>query len=402
MSNTTKIKNIAIVDPIFKVSRLQYSHRVAQKAEELGMNIHLLVRTNSYTPLYEELFSNIEHQLYEIAELPDNFWFGKIPKPQIKALINELQHIHQKVKLDAIYFAGGHELFPECVDIMIQNSYQNLRNIPIIMIEYVPNFLLTMPYKKTNQLQKFFMRKKKSKATPISQMDWYELLFSYYKKLHVAILDERILGKKIHKKFFYLPDPCPTLLPETYITESSEKKIKILIVGLQSDRKGLDEIINLEKEFGSALDHISFIFTGRLSEETEIFREDIINSKMIEWHEGFFSEEEMRIFYANCDYVILPYSTLFDGSSGVMAYATAFHKPLITTEHGCIGFRNQYFQMGYTYKFGDIKALNKILQSLPDKETNKYHQLCTGSKQFSIEHSEVKHIKMIFSKLGIR
>ena len=85
--------HIAIVDPIFKASRLQYSHYVALQAQKLGMDIHIIARTDAYTELYDELFADIPHSLYEVAGLPDDFWFGKIPKSQIEKAPNNFVHI---------------------------------------------------------------------------------------------------------------------------------------------------------------------------------------------------------------------------------------------------------------------------------------------------------------------
>ncbi len=398
--------NIAIVDPIFRASRLQYTHMVATRAKELGMDIHLLARTSSYTEQYDELFGEIDHQLYEVAVLPDKFWFGKIPTSQIDALMQKLSTLHQNDTLDAIYFSGGHELFPEIVDIMILEKYRNLRNIPIVMVEYEPNFLL-QEHKKAknldwikNRLKQIIYPEVTPPAKP-SKIEWYKKLFAKYKKLNVAILDERILDKKVTKRFFYLPDPSPDIDENNYPHKNTTDKINILIVGLQSDRKGFHEIINLLAKYENRLDNISFTFAGRLSEDTEKFRKAITQSEMLNWEEGFFPEEIIRKIYSSCDYVILPYSTAFNSSSGIMAYATAFGKPLITTEHGCVGFRIDYYKMGYTYKYGDVDGLYALIDKLPNAQSKKYQNLSIGCRKFSSAHSIDEHTGKIFTKLGL-
>lgn len=392
--------NIAIVDPIFKASRLQYSHRVALKAQECQMDIHILTRTNSHTELYDELFQDIRHTLYEVAAVPDDFWFGKIPNHEIDTLIQQLKKLHNELGLDAIYFAGGHEIFPECVDIMTKESYKLLYKIPTVMIDYEPGFLIEHQEKRPHRLKDIFNFKKKKNTS--SKMLTYEKLFAKYKHIHIGILDERFDTHTSNKRFFYLPDPSPTVEPSLYQTKNrSTQNIIILIVGLQSDRKGFEEVMKLIEYYESELTHISFMFVGRLSKETEVFRDQIIKSKLIQWEEGFFSEDIIRTYYANCDYVILPYSTLFGGSSGVMSYATAFHKPFITTKHGCVGYRNIYYNMGYTYTYGDIEGLKNIIIHLDQPHSEKYLQMSDASKNFALSHSESVHSKIIFQKLKI-
>lgn len=394
--------NIIVVDPIFRASRLQYSFMIAQYASNNKYDISILTRTNFFTEQYSLLFENIQHKIYEIVNVDKEFWFGKIKISEIEKIIDEILLLDKNKKVDAIYFAGGHEIFPELSNILIMDKYNSIRDINMLMVDYEPNFLLPIEYK-INYSNFFASIKYKMHLIKYKLLKnrQYKRIFDKYKNFNVALLDERVLEVKLNNRFHYIPDPSPSVDVNMYEYKFDEK-IKILVVGLQSNRKGFDNIIKLLNKYSDNLRQVKFNFIGRLTDETEKFRSVIKKySEYIDWEEGYFDDEIMCQKYANSDYVIMPYSKNFSGSSGVMAYATIFSKPLITTSHGCIGYRNSTFKLGYIYDYNNIEELYSLIINLPTVETLEYKKLCVNSKKFAESHSLDKHTAEIAKILNI-
>lgn len=396
------MKKIVIVDPIFRASRLIYSHMVAQEAQEEKMQIHIITRTNASTEQYQELFREIDHTLYEVVDVPLDFWWGVISDDGIHAIAEQLLVLDNTLKFDLLYFAGGHEIFPKIIDQLILERYTVLRDKSIVMVDYVADFLLPTQHKINwkNPRQSLHQRSTLKKIYA-GKKQKYNKFFRLFPHTSIGILDERIAEVKTNRHFFYLPDPSPDVKWSERSVASYNEPIKVMIVGLQTNRKGFDEIIKLLNQYEKHLSSISLHFVGRLSDDTEQFRSQLTNSAILKWDEGYFSEKEIRNFYHQCDYILMPYSTSFHGSSGVMAYATAFEKPMITTSHGCIGYRNKKYEMGFTYNYGKISKLYKILSNLPSSQSKTYQNMQNGCRAFSNEHNVIQHKEIIFKKFKI-
>lgn len=394
------MKKIVIVDPIFRASRLIYSHMVAQEAQEEKMQIHIITRTNASTEQYQELFRDIDHTLHEVVDVPLDFWWGVISDEGIHAIAEQLLALDNTFKFDLLYFAGGHEIFPKIVDQLILERYTVLRDKSIVMVDYEADFLLPIQHKiNWKNPRQFLQQKSTLKKIFAGKKQKYNKFFQLFPHTSIGILDERIANVKTNRHFFYLPDPSPDVKWSKIPAASYHEPIKVMIVGLQTNRKGFDEIIKLLNQYETHLLSISLHFVGRLSDDTEQFRSQLTNSSIVKWDEGYFSEEDIRNYYYQCDYILMPYSTSFHGSSGVMAYAAAFGKPMITTSHGCIGYRNKKYKMGFTYTYGKIAQLYKILNHLPCNQSKIYQNMQNACKLFSNEHTVSRHKEIIFKKL---
>jgi glycosyltransferase involved in cell wall biosynthesis len=103
--------------------------------------------------------------------------------------------------------------------------------------------------------------------------------------------------------------------------------------------------------------------------------------------EGFFPEALMQRHYAGADFVILPYTPDFDGSSAVLASACAHGKPVITTDHGIIGFRVRRHALGFVYPSGDTPALAAVVKRLPQPGGQPYRSLAGNCLRFAAANS---------------
>ncbi len=417
----TSSRKLIIVDPIFRGSRVYFSWLAAgmnQLAE--GGSIEVVTRTAAATEESERYFSDIPHEIHQVARVPESFWYGKIEVDQIRKIISKIREIISKDANAWIYFCGVNELYPQLYRLLLRPENRFLRRIPMVLVEYdakylfnqytlfrtgrfmggVRNFVKIMRLRKPTYLR-FALRKRMLAARFLGR----------FTNASIAILDERIMddrfvkGSRAVSGYFFLPDPVPERSGAEGVETNpsvSFRDIRILVVGLQTSRKGLIDIVEV-CERGSATG-VKFIIVGRLAEETEVLRDRISAlSDHIEFHEGFFQEEDFQKHYREADYVILPYDTSFEGSSGVMSYAALYAKPLVTSEHGCIGYRVGRFDLGFTYRSRNVDQLQATLAQIPEPDAPEYRRLQENMKEFYATHTIEMHREVLasrFVKLG--
>ncbi len=401
----TNGKKILIVDPIFRGSRLFYSWLASDAFAQKGYQVDILSRSFAITDQYHEYFDKIPHTLYDGITVSEDFWFGILTKDNVKEMMGKLQYLEDKNHYDCIYFVGLNEQYPNLFDYLNNHQHKDLLTKKILFIEYdIRHLVKDKTYIEFNHLY--------SSLKTISKSNQYsnkrkQVIFSFldhYPNTSIGILDERIantkfskiIKKRQYKHFFYLPDPSPKIIYET--KDIVDDKTRILIVGLQNKRKGLDQLVNYLKTY-SQQSNIIFTFVGRLTEETEKYRDFLNANKHLNWHEGYFPEEDIQRFYAESDYVFLPYTPSFTASSGVLAYATSFKKPIISTNHGLIGYKVKHYGLGYTYKYNSIHQLSKIFSTLPTRHTQTYKEKSNNALLHQEKHSIEEHQKILIKAL---
>lgn len=405
-------KNILIVDPIFRGSRLVFSWIVASGAAARGYIPHILTRTEAKTAHYHELFSNVDHTLHETIGLPSTFWYGKIEKPLVEKTIQKIKEYDGKLQFDFIYFAGLNEYYPLLVEMLNREDGIDKKK-KIIIVDYDATCLIrprNNPGKFYHSMLKSYLlgilKKGLVKKEDVKKRDLIETLSSTYPNLKIALLDERAFDKKLgllskreSRKFVLLPDPGPLVRIKAKPVRS--EKTRILLVGIQSKRKGIEDVVKLLETGLLRNEFVHFTLSGSFPEETGHLKARVAAMKAVfEFREGYFSEETIQETYQQCDYVMLPYDKTFHGSSGVMGYAAAFGKPLITTTHGCIGFRVGKFGLGFSYESGNVLQLSEIIDRLPNRDAEIYREMSRNCNKFSLDHSIDEHQRILFASIG--
>ena len=403
-SEVPRKKKILIVDPIFRGSRLFYSWLTATHYAKKGYGIDIISRSHAITKQYHEYFDGINHTLYDGIIVPEDFWFGILTKKNIREILERLYILEERNRYEFIYFAGLNEHYPNLFDHLTQQPMDILIEKKMLFIEYdVRHLIKEKSYFEFNHLKNFAASFKQTIKAKRYSDKRKKVIFTFlkkYPKTFIGILDERIHSNKFSKilnnaysnHFFYLPDPGPEIIykEERPITG----RIKVLIVGLQNRRKGLDQLVKYLEKYGNE-NSVEFRFVGKLTEETEKYRDFLKTSSYIKWEEGYFPEVEIQRYYSQTDYVFLPYTPDFTASSGVLAYATAFGKPVIATDHGLIGYKTAHYHLGYTYRYNHIKKLQETLQKLPHRDSDEYRELSENCKKYAKMHSIREHQQTI-------
>lgn len=381
--NQTKL---LIVDPIYRGSRAFYTAN-ALTAGKFNQ-IDIITRTsalNEHTISFL-LNSNSPFNIHEKVEVEDDFWYGKISDENIQNIINsiiELSNIH---KYNLIYFVGLNEIYPEIFRKLLKLNNSELLKTNMLFVEYNYNHLISLvANRKYNKLK----------------LKFQENFLATYMHARIAILDERVFDSKwsalekseYKNRFIFMPDPAAKLYEKE--KNGRNNKIKLLLVGLQSKRKGINNIVRFLKKYENFLKNFEFILVGRLDSESEIHADYLSECSNLKWINDYLEEEKLQEMYEHCDYVMLPYTKDFNGSSGVFAHACAHSKPMISTNHGCIGYRVERFGLGMTFESGNMVQLYNLLQRLDDIKIEEYRQMERNANQYAIQHSIEKHQEII-------
>lgn len=403
-------KNILIVDPIFRGSRLFYSWLVAEGAVKKGYKPVIITRTHSRTDNYQELFGDNHLELHEVVNLPESFWYGALDEKAVCAIFDKIDDclINQEVSL--IYFSGINEIYYSLFQVIKSDETINFNKIPVVFTDYDATFLLrdiacNPPPGIIKRMRWSLGKRLRDKR----KLDNYKYLKRQLSDVHIMLLDERINDRSLSRisnnsedTFTFFPDPPPPYPITDAETETGKYStpIKILLVGKQSRRKGILDVIRVANDIYPGNENLQFVISGKLEAEMEYLRPKLLELKnRIIWHDDYVSNANLLERYKQADYVMLPYTPDFNGSSGVMAMAAQCGKPVITTDHGLVGYRTKNNSIGFTYKSGDIDGLKKILADLPNLGQENYSQLSRNCTQFSRNNSIEKHQKIILGLL---
>lgn len=139
----------------------------------------------------------------------------------------------------------------------------------------------------------------------------------------------------------------------------------VLIYGALKKSKGIEKLVEILKD--KNLDqNIKVVMAGEQDQDTKIFlRREIckklINDKKIFILKGFQDDYNESLIFSAVDIVWIGYDKSFPFVSGVLYQAVAMGLPIITCDHGLIGFTNKSFKLGPAV---DINNDNEIIYSL--------------------------------------
>ena len=392
-------QNVLIVDPIFRGSRLFYSWMVSGAFP--SHSIDVVTRTDAWTEQAGSFFLETRPRLIECVETKPDFWYGKIPPDQQRRMVEAMVAEDRSRHYGAIFFSGVNELYPNILDLLASEFAAPLAGRPMVMVEYDARFLL----RPSAELPPAYAFRRETFARA----------FAAVPGLRVALLDERALDPEFSglgsipfgDRYFLLPDPIPGLSGPGSLTSRREPDpfvagdgIKCLLVGIQSKRKGLTDVLAALNSC-SEPDRMPTVFlSGKLEPDTELLRPAIESLKgRLDWREEYVPEDLIRRTYASCDYVIMPYDRSFHGSSGVLAYAAAYGKPLLVTDHGCIGYRVEKFGLGRTYPSGRPDLLASALRGLPAPGEEEYEAMSRNCLNYAKANSMDKFQEIVRCKL---
>lgn len=177
------------------------------------------------------------------------------------------------------------------------------------------------------------------------------------------------------RKFIHVPDPLMDLRSLARREELDSEwnrtgRVKFLLFGSLNKRKGIFTILKaLNRLSVNELGKLSVHFAGQVSSEDtcefskEFHRLSNRDPDSVSWVSRRLTYEEIAKALAATDWVLMPYDES-QASSGVLAHAANFRKPVIGNSHSRIGDLISQYRLGLTVDLADAEGLTECLRNL--------------------------------------
>ena len=345
---------VLVIDPIFRGSRLYYAAMIAEAVEGVvAGGTELLTREHPDSALFSSYADRLgQVSLTTTLPVPENFWYGTVPAEACRGIADRLMNARPGTVAIA---AGWNELAKNLPDELIRLSGR----LPLhfFAYEYAAETLLD----------------------PVKQRV-LERVAAKFDSFTLWVLNEgfdtaavKVPGLRLRA----LPDPVPHRRDSPLMRAARGERstfvdshvpqghIALLMVGVQSARKGLRDIIRAARDIRQQDLPAHFVLSGRIAKGEEVLGPQVRSlAGVLSARHDYVDDAEILRTYNAADVVLLPYERAFSGSSGVFAHAMAFGKPVISTDHGCVGWRVKQFGLGLTYPSNDAAALAAAIRTM--------------------------------------
>ncbi len=96
----------------------------------------------------------------------------------------------------------------------------------------------------------------------------------------------------------------------------------------------------------------------------------------------YISEAEQGLLFRTADFVVLPYIDHY-GSSGILAHAAAYRKPVIASDFHLLGERVKEYGLGLTFKNNSVNSLKDAFSQAISLNTNDRSRMKHNLEKFA-------------------
>jgi len=214
-------------------------------------------------------------------------------------------------------------------------------------------------------------------------------------------------------RVYHLPDP--SLYDENTAAMTNEdqwintieirpKQTCFLLFGFLTERKGIFVALQaLEHLAPEDSTRITIIFAGKFSEEVREsfvskinnYREHHKNGAHIHYEDRYLPSSNFAHLLNKCDFVLAPYQR-FTGSSGVLLWAAGAKKPVITQNHGLLGYLTNEYHLGIATNTTDAKQLAASLKKCLDNPSQ-YKSDTSGMEKLHLMSSPKNFVETFYT-----
>ena len=158
---------------------------------------------------------------------------------------------------------------------------------------------------------------------------------------------------------------------------------KVLFFGRMNPYKGVDNLLKIVQ----GCPDIHFDIVGRVDPQMESVVAELRKKNNVNFNGNYVTDEEMKIAFTGCDWVIIPYNSA--SQSGVIIDAYKFSRPVIAFNVGAISEQVDDGVSGYLVDLKNIKQFVKKLRYATQLEQSVYDKMCLqaymyGSKKYAV------------------
>ncbi|MBU2916044.1 glycosyltransferase [Reichenbachiella agariperforans] len=358
--------NLIIVDPILRGSRLQQTYYFIKCLQEQYSRVYLLTRKDYLTDHYVELMSDLKFQLITSNLDLKGEWMKNLSIREFYILIKALRGINNNDQKAILFFAALDDYF--LPSLVWKDFYRKSWIKKVYFMRYRTDFMMPLKTSFGMNFVKMMLQRKVLNGI----LESGDSLIVY---------DERYFDNPEYKPkkleinhIKHIPEPWEgdfgriTINEGRSVTGIDRTEFVFLTIGKQDVRKGLLTILRaisqIPKGFGGKFKlHV----VGKIQEDIEHEYREIIKTLSHDYiiHEQqFISEEDLPYYFASANVVMLPYSKEFKYTSGVITRAIASKRPIISSSHGLIGYRNNNLDLGLNFEAGNEEQLASCMTKM--------------------------------------
>lgn len=175
-------------------------------------------------------------------------------------------------------------------------------------------------------------------------------------------------------------------------TEPVYKK-KVLFFGRINPYKGADNLLNIVKRCPA----IQFDVIGHVDPQMQDIVNKLEEEPNVTVNNSYVSDEKMREYFTESDWVIVPYNSA--SQSGIIIDAYKYSRPVIGFSVGAIPEQIDDGKSGYLVKAGDYLKFAELLNQVINMDRERYRTMCKYAYEYGLRKYGIEGAIQRFKEL---
>ena len=176
-------------------------------------------------------------------------------------------------------------------------------------------------------------------------------------------------------------------------TEPTYSK-RVLFFGRINPYKGADNLIDLAR----MCPDIQFDVVGRVDAQMEEVMAELSKEKNVLINNDYVSDEEMKNYFINADWIIVPYNSA--SQSGIIIDAYKYSRPVIAFNVGAISEQVSDGESGYLIAAGDKQKFAEKLREVVAMPKSQFEEMCKdayyyGSQKYAASGARERFMELV-------
>lgn len=154
---------------------------------------------------------------------------------------------------------------------------------------------------------------------------------------------------------------------------------RVLFFGRINPYKGADNLLELVK----CCPNIQFDVVGRVDTQMEEIVAELAKEKNVLLNNQYVSDEEMRAYFVNADWIIVPYNSA--SQSGIIIDAYKYSRPVIAFDVGAISEQVEDGVSGFLIEAGNNHKFAEKIKEAVRMPKVEYEKMCNMAYQYGCE-----------------
>ena len=157
--------------------------------------------------------------------------------------------------------------------------------------------------------------------------------------------------------------------------------------------KGVDNLLKIVKR----CPFVQFDVVGRVDPLVDDLVCELESQPNVKLNKNYVTDDEMKSYFMNADWVILPYNTA--SQSGVIIDSYKYSRPVIAFDVGAVSEQIEDYVSGYLVEADNIDIFCNTLKYCNSMSFEEYQFICHGAYQYGLEKYSSEYAKNKFYEM---